>query len=447
MDNAYYLERQRQFESNARTYPRHLPLAIAKAEGLYITDVEGKTYMDCLCGAGALALGHNHPAVVEAIRQHLDARRPLQSLDLMTPVKDEFVSGLLSTLPDEFARRARLQFCSPCGTDAVEAALKLVKTATGRSSIWAASGGFHGQTHGSLALMGNHGPKQAVGGLMPDVHFFPFPYCYRCPMGKRQCEECRCGDFLGNMMLDPENGTPLPAGLITEVVQGEGGAIPADEGWLKQVRRYTSDAGIPLIFDEVQTGWGRTGLMYAFQHFDVVPDVLILSKAIGGGMPLALVAYDEKLDLWKPGAHSGTFRGNQLAMAAGIATLKVMTEDNIAAHAADMGERFRERLVPLLDEYEFLGDMRGKGLMLGLEIIDPHRRDSAERPIGNPGLAAKIQSECFKRGLIVELGGRNATVVRLLPPLIIDAAQVEAVCDVLVRACAAVSRLGDNGDV
>ena len=443
MNNADYLERQSRFESNARTYPRRLPLAIAKAEGLYVTDVDGRVYMDCLCGAGALALGHNHPVVLEAIRRHLDMGRPLQTLDLTTPVKDEFVADLLATLPSGFARKARVQFCSPCGTDAVEAALKIVKTATGRSAIWAASGGFHGQTHGSLALMGNHAPKQAISGLMPGVHFFPFPYRFRCPMGQRPCEDCRCEALLGTMLTDPESGMPHPAGLITEAVQGEGGVIPANSDWLKAVRRHASDAGIPLILDEVQTGWCRTGRMYAFEHFDVIPDVLILSKAIGGGLPLAVVVYDEQLDVWKPGAHSGTFRGNQLAMATGIATLQLLLKDQIAAHASAMGERFLQRLLPLQSEYAFVGEVRGKGLMLGIEIVDPEHCDRRNRALANPTLAAKIQAECFKRGLIVELGGRQGAVVRLLPPLIVDDRQVDAICDVLVRACAAVFR-GDG---
>ena len=440
MNNAYYLERQSRFESNARTYPRHLPLAIRKAEGLYVTDVDGRVYMDCLCGAGALALGHNHPAVIEAIRHHLDAQRPLQTLDLPTPEKDEFVAALLATLPDSFARRARVQFCSPCGTDAVEAALKIVKTATGRSSIWAASGGFHGQTHGALALMGNHGPKQAIGGMMPGVHFFPFPYHFRCPMGKNPCLECHCSDSLANMLADPESGMLRPAGFITEVIQGEGGAVPANEEWLKQVRRLTSEEGVPLIFDEVQTGWGRTGRMYAFEHFGIVPDVLILSKAIGGGLPLAVVVYDEKLDVWKPGAHSGTFRGNQLAMAAGAATLEFIIKHKIAAHVMAMCERFLKQLGHLRSQYAFVGDVRGKGLMLGLEVVDHERCDLMNRPIGSGELAREIQVECLKRGLIVELGGRRGAVVRLLPPLIIDTGQVDAICDVVAKACEAVAR-------
>ena len=193
---------------------------------MYITDVDGRTYMDCLSGAGTLALGHNHPVAVDAIRRHLDLGTPMQTLDLVTPLKDEFVNELFSTLPCEFAANAKIQFCSPCGTDAVEAALKLVKTATGRSGIWASSGGFHGQTHGSLALMGNTGPKQTVPNVMPGVQFVPFPYSYRCPLGQTRCTDCRCDGYIENLAADPESGLVTPAGFITEVVQGEGGGSP-----------------------------------------------------------------------------------------------------------------------------------------------------------------------------------------------------------------------------
>jgi len=193
-------------------------VAIRRAEGLYVTDVDGRIFMDCLCGAGTLALGHNHPAVVGAIRRHLDEGYPLHSLDLTTPVKHRFVEELLSTLPAHFATRARIQFCSPSGADAVEAAIKLVKTATGRSGMTAFQGGYHGQTHGALALMGNLGPK--VAGLMPDVHFHPYPYAYRCPMGEQSCTNCTCDRFSRIALSDPEGGVTLPAGIILEPVQG-----------------------------------------------------------------------------------------------------------------------------------------------------------------------------------------------------------------------------------
>jgi diaminobutyrate-2-oxoglutarate transaminase len=183
LSQQYYLDRQEQYESNARTYPRRLPLAIQQAHGLYVTDVNGQVYLDCLAGAGTFALGHNHPVVTEAIRRHLDEGRPLHTLDLTTPTKDQFVEELFASLPPEFATRARIQFCGPTGADAVEAALKLVKTATGRRSVLAFQGAYHGQTHGTLGMMGNLGPKSPVTGLMPDVHFLPYPYAYRSPFG------------------------------------------------------------------------------------------------------------------------------------------------------------------------------------------------------------------------------------------------------------------------
>jgi diaminobutyrate-2-oxoglutarate transaminase len=308
----YYLDRQQGYESNARTYTRRLPLVIHKAKGLYVTDVDGRVYLDCLAGAGALALGHNPPVVIEALRRHLSEELPLHTLDLATPTKDQFVEELFASLPPEFASRAKIQFCGPTGADAVEAALKLVKTATGRRSILAFQGGYHGQTHGTLALMGNLGPKAPLAGLMPDVHFLPYPYTYRCPFGCAVCDGRHLSAYVENLLDDPESGIAPPAGLILEVVQGEGGSIPAPDDWLRDVRRITRERDIPLIVDEIQTGWGRTGKLYAFEHAGIVPDVVVLSKAIGGSLPLAVVVYHEDLDTWKPGAHTGTFRGNQL---------------------------------------------------------------------------------------------------------------------------------------
>ena len=428
-----YLDRQAQTESNARSYPRKLPVAIRRAEGLYVSDVDGQVFMDCLCGAGTLALGHNHPSVLAAIRRHLDEGYPLHSLDLTSPVKHRFVEDLLSTLPAQFASKARIQFCSPSGADAVEAAIKLVKTATGRSGMIAFQGGYHGQTHGALALMGNLGPK--VPGLMPGVHFHPYPYAYRCPMGEQGCTHCTCAKFSRMAVNDPEGGVALPAGMILEAVQGEGGVIPAPTHWLQDIRNICDEKRIPLIIDEVQTGWGRTGTMYAFESAKILPDVVVLSKAIGGGLPLAVIVYREELDVWKPGAHAGTFRGNQLAMATGLATLEHLREQDILSNVQKMGLRFMDLLLTLQARHDFIGDVRGKGLMLGMEIADPECTDQMDRPKGNGELARKLQAACFAEGLIVELGGRNGAVMRLLPPLNVTAAQVDAICGVLSRAC------------
>jgi diaminobutyrate-2-oxoglutarate transaminase len=438
-----YLDHQAQTESNARSYPRKLPLAIRRAEGLYVSDVDGRVFMDCLCGAGTLALGHNHPVTVEAIRKHLDEGYPLHSLDLTSPVKHGFVEELLSTLPAPFASKARIQFCSPSGADAVEAAIKLVKTATARSGMIAFQGGYHGQTHGALALMGNLGPK--VPGLMPDVQFHPYPYAYRCPMGNQRCKDCNCGQFSRSALSDPEGGVALPAGMIFEVVQGEGGVIPAPKQWLQEMRSISHEKGIALIVDEVQTGWGRTGTMYAFEESGILPDVIVLSKAIGGGLPLAVIVYREELDVWKPGAHAGTFRGNQLAMATGLATLHYIREHDILGNVQAMSSRFMEQLLALQRRHHFIGDVRGKGLMLGMEIVDPECSDEMGRPKGSGALARNLQAACFSEGLMVELGGRRGAVMRLLPPLNVAASQVDAICNVIARACQMVERTEERG--
>lgn len=306
------LQRQAARESNARTYPRHIPLALQQAHGIYLRDTHGQLFMDCLAGAGTLALGHNHHAAIDAIRATLDAGLPLHTLDLTTPVKDSFIEVLFSSLPADLARRGRIQFCGPTGADAIEAALKLAKTATGRSGVLAFSGAYHGMTHGTLGITGNLAPKRRLGSLMPDVHFLPYPYDYRCPFGLGGEAGIDAGlHYIDRLLADPESGVLLPAAVVLEVVQGEGGVIPAPPRWLQELRSITRRHGIVMIIDEVQTGLGRTGSLYAFEPADIDPDVLVLSKAVGGGLPLSVIVYDEALDTWSPGAHAGTFRGNQ----------------------------------------------------------------------------------------------------------------------------------------
>ncbi len=434
------LQRQQQQESNARSYPRRIPLALKRARGIYVEDVEGRQFIDCLAGAGTLALGHNHPVVVEAIQRVLADELPLHTLDLTTPVKDRFVQDLFGVLPEALRREAKVQFCGPTGTDAVEAALKLVRGATGRSTVLAFHGAYHGMSQGALSLMGSLGPKQPLGALLSSgVQFMPYPYDYRCPFGLGGEAGVKANlHYLENLLLDPESGVPLPAAVILEVVQGEGGVIPADIEWLKGVRRITAQAGVALIIDEIQSGFARTGRMFAFEHAGIVPDVVTLSKAIGGSLPLAVVVYRDWLDTWKPGAHAGTFRGNQMAMAAGSAVLRFLKDHDIPAHAAAMGERLSAHLRHLARDYPQLGDVRGRGLMQGVEIIDPAAAtDALGHPLANGALASRIQRECLKRGLILEVGGRHGAVVRFLPPLIITAAQVDEVIDRFSRALAA----------
>src|SRR6266536_1648929 len=282
------LARQARRESSARTYPRNLPLALVRGEGIHVTSSDGRTFIDCLAGAGTLALGHNHPVVVEAVRAALDRGLPLQTLDLATPVSDELVTELLAELPPELARGARIQFCGPSGADAVEAAWKLTKTATGRRGLLAFHGGYHGMTHGALAATGTVAAKAPVGGLAGEVQFLPFPSRYRCPLGiGGEAGELACAGYVERLLEDPSSGVSPPAGLLLDVVQGGGGVLPAPDRWLRTMRRLTAAHGMPLIVDEVQS---RSGRLFAFEHDGVVPDVLVLSKALGGGLPLPAAA-------------------------------------------------------------------------------------------------------------------------------------------------------------
>ncbi|MFF2524939.1 diaminobutyrate--2-oxoglutarate transaminase family protein [Streptomyces liangshanensis] len=424
------LRRQALRESAARTYARSLPIVPVRARGLTIEGADGRRYLDCLSGAGTLALGHNHPVVLDAIRKVLDSGAPLHVLDLATPVKDAFTTELFATLPPRFARHARVQFCGPAGTDAVEAALTLVRTATGRSGVLSFTGAYHGMTAGALAASGG----------APDVRVtrLPYPYDYRCPFGiggERGAE--LAARWTENLLDDPKGGVPAPAAMILEPVQGEGGVIPAPDAWLRRMREITTARSIPLIADEVQTGVGRTGTFWAVEHSGITPDVMVLSKAIGGSLPLAVIVYHEDLDCWQPGAHAGTFRGNQLAMAAGAATLAYVRENHLAERAALLGARMLGQLQGLAANHPCIGDVRGRGLMIGVELVSPEA-DAPAPP--DPVLARAVQQECLRRGLIVELGGRQSAVVRLLPPLTLTDEQAAAVLDRFADALAAAER-------
>ncbi|MFF2848599.1 diaminobutyrate--2-oxoglutarate transaminase family protein [Streptomyces sp. NPDC058001] len=429
------LRRQSARESAARTYARALPIVPVRARGLTIEGADGRRYLDCLSGAGTLALGHNHPVVLEAIRAVLDSGAPLHVLDLATPVKDAFTTELFRTLPHGLAEHARIQFCGPAGTDAVEAALKLVRTATGREGLLAFTGAYHGMTAGALEASG--------GARDVRVTRLPYPQDYRCPFGTGGTRGAELSArWTENLLDDPKSGVPDPAGMILEPVQGEGGVIPAPDDWMRRMRALTAARGIPLIADEVQTGVGRTGTFWAVEHSGVVPDVMVLSKAIGGSLPLAAVVYHDDLDVWPPGAHAGTFRGNQLAMAAGAATLAHVRENRLAERAGILGARMLAQLQGLAAEHPCVGDVRGRGLMIGLELVDPAAEDltAPGPPPAAPELAAAVQRACLRRGLIVELGGRHSSVVRLLPPLTLTDEQASAVLDRLADAIAETSR-------
>nr|WP_234332123.1 aminotransferase class III-fold pyridoxal phosphate-dependent enzyme [Streptomyces sp. NRRL F-5650] len=381
----------------ARTHARALPVVPVRARGLTIEGADGRRYLDCVSGGGTLALGHNHPVVLEAIRAVLDSGAPLHVMDLTTPVEDAFVTELLRTLPPGLAGHARVRFCGPTGTDPVACAVSLVRAATGRSRV--------------ISVPGEPFPDERF----PDR---PFPH-------------------------DGEAGQEPPAGLLLEPVRSEAGVFPAADALVRRLCARTAEQAVALVVDERETGVGRTGAYWAFEHSGVTPDVLILAKAIGGSLPLAAVVHHEDLGATadRPvtapaeGTGAGAFRGNQLALAAGAATLAHVREHRLAEHAAALGGRMLGRLRALAAESACLGDVRGRGLMAGIELVSPD---------GTPGtpaqLAAAVRRECLRRGLIVDVTGPGANVVRLLPPLIVTEEQMSAVLDRLADAVRAVDR-------
>jgi diaminobutyrate-2-oxoglutarate transaminase len=415
-------------ESSARTYASKFATLFESGTGVRLRDQSGRDIIDCLACAGALPLGHNHPEIREALLRFITSDHVQQVLDLTTPAKFEFVQELFGLLPEEWSSKAKIQFCSPSGSDAVEAAMKLTRFATRRQPIIAFHGAYHGMTSGALAAMGNLSPKASLVAGAGGIHFAPYPYKYRCPFGTDGGDTDDLSiQYLSTLLGDPESGIPKPAAVIVEVVQGEGGCIPASDEWLRALRRLTQQQGIPLVIDEVQTGFARTGDMFAFQRSGIRPDVLVLSKALGGGFPLSVIVYDESLDLWPRGMHAGTFRGNQIAMVAGKVTMEILRRDRMVSHAQTVGAALCEGLKQLASRHPELGDVRGRGLMLGVEVVNPFSQ--AARAPQDGVLAAAIQRAAFANGLLIETGGRHSAVLRFLPPLILTKHDVGAILD------------------
>lgn len=445
--NRYFIDNQCNYESSARTYPFKFPIAISKAKGSWVEDVEGNRYLDFLCGAGTLSLGHNDDEINRVMVNLIQSGAPLHALDLATPVKDRFVKTLFSILPEEFASRAKIQFCSPSGTDAVDAAIKLCKTATGRGTVIAFSGGYHGMGHGTMALTGNCKAKNNVANIMPGVQFMPYPYSYRCPMGiGGEGGTKACIAYFEQFLRNPESGIIKPAAVIIEPMQGEGGVIPAPPEFLQAIRSITKEMGIPLIFDEIQCGMGRSGRFFAFEYADVIPDVLLISKSIGGSQPLSVVVYDKSLDLWESGAHAGTFRGNQLAMAAGTAVMERVSKPDFLAEVIRKGERIKSRFEELKQEVSIIGDVRGKGLMIGVEFVDPNGpRDLLGHPESSGIISECVQKKCFEKGLIMERGGRFGSVMRCLCALTVTDEEIDIALSIFSNAVKDVDNSVRNG--
>ncbi|EJL6734606.1 pyridoxal phosphate-dependent class III aminotransferase [Vibrio alginolyticus] len=418
---------QAEHESEVRSYPRRLPIAIKQAFGCLVEDTRGQIFLDCLAGAGTLALGYNHPEINQALKEQLDSGLPYQTLDIATSAKTTFIQSVKSFLPQELSENSVIQFCGPSGADAVEAAIKLAKQTTGRNTMFAFRGAYHGMTNGTMGMMGNLGTKARRTGLMSDVHFMPFPYNLRCPFGLSGDEGAKASiRYIDRLLNDDESGIMKPAAIIVEPVQGEGGVVPAPAFWLRELRRICDQHGILLIFDEIQCGVGKTGYNFAFEESGIVPDILCLSKAIGGGLPMSLLVINKQHDTWKPGEHTGTFRGNQLAMVSGAKALEIIQRDNLVEHANIAGQYLRYGLENIQKRVNCIAEVRGKGLMLGVEIKTPNGElNKFGEPQADSELTLSIQRAALERGLIVEKGGREGAVIRFLPPLIISFEQID----------------------
>lgn len=425
--NAELLAFQEQYESSARTYPRNLPIAIRSAHGSYVRDMDGKSYLDFLSGAGVLALGHCHPDIVEAIRTQAGVFG--HGLDIATPVRTEFMRRLLDRLPETMREDTKVHMCGPTGADAVEAAIKLCKAATGRHEVVAFQGSYHGCSAGAMAVTSLVSMKQEVNGHhLPGVHFMPFSYCNRCPL-KLSPENCdtNCVAMIESALGDSHSGFTQPAAVIVELVQGEGGSIPARPDFVRRLRAATQSAGVPLIVDEIQTGGGRTGTWFAFEQYGIEPDVVLLSKALGGGLPVSVMLYRASLDTWPAGTHIGTFRGNQLAFAAGVALQRTFDRDKILENVRSRSQQAFSALRPLTHRLECVAEVRGLGLMIGVELANTGFVSGGE-------LARAVQRECLRSGLIVELGGRDDCVIRLLPPLNIADFEMTRALEILTNS-------------
>jgi diaminobutyrate-2-oxoglutarate transaminase len=385
-------------------------------------DEHGKDYLDFLTGAGASILGHAHPAIVDAIRRYDGGF--YSHLDLFTILEKEFIESLLQILPFASRNDVRVHFCAPTGSDAVEAALKLARIATGRSGVWAFAGSYHGGTQGALSVTSN---KRLRGlGLHGnhDVVFFPFPspsvFAFTFSSEEKAVE---LSTFLLNTALsDDHSGIEKPAAIIIEPVQGEGGVHVAPKRFMLFLREFCDRHDIILICDEVQSGFGRTGNWFACQHYQIEPDIICISKGIGGGLPIALIAYRSKFNVWPSGAHIGTFRGPSASIACSIAIMRIARESMMLEQVNDVGSRLLYGLSHLQQKHSIIADIRGIGLFLGVELS-----------LNQPDESARLGQLLIENRIIAETVGRNGKTLKLLPPLNLSAPDAQEFCTRLDR--------------
>lgn len=385
-------------ESEVRGYCRTWPTVFEKAHGSRLVDETGREFIDFFCGAGALNYGHNHPAMKSALIDYLGGDNVIHSLDMSTVAKRDFLERFQQVVLEPRDLEYRVQFPGPTGTNSVEAALKLARKVTGREEVISFTNAFHGMTLGSLAVTGNALKRGGAG--VPLSHSSVMPYCDYLDEGSSL-------DYFELILGDAGSGVDEPAAVIVETTQGEGGLKSASDGWLRRLSDICRQHEILLIVDDIQMGVGRTGPFFSFERAGIVPDIVCLSKSLSGyGLPMALTLFRPELDVWEPGEHNGTFRGNNPAFVTATAALDLWDSEDIAAGVSHRADTVEKELLSLVADTDGT-EHRGRGLAQGVVFE-------------NPDVTTATVRECFDRGLILETSGPDSEVAKLMPSLLID---------------------------
>ncbi|MBI4877923.1 MAG: acetyl ornithine aminotransferase family protein [Acidobacteria bacterium] len=414
------IERDQRTLSPSSTRP--YPLVVARGAGAMVEDVDGNRFLDLNAGIAVAASGHCHPRVVEAIRRQAEKLIHMSGTDFYYENMVELAERLAALAPGGGPRRV---YFGNSGTEAIEAAMKMARYHTGRDKFIAFLGGFHGRTLGALSLTGSKAvQRKGFGPLVPGVLHVPYADCYRCAYGRKP-ETCaaECAGHIEDDLLPSIAPPEEVAAVVFEPVQGEGGYVVPPQKFFDRLRELAARHGILLIADEVQSGMGRTGKMWASDHFGLAPDILAVAKGIASGLPLSATVARAELMQWKPGAHASTFGGNPVAVSAALATLELLEED-LVANAARIGACMRARMDEWPARFPFVGQVRGLGLMIGVEFV----RSQAGRERA-PELRDRVVQLAFERGLLVLGAGRNT--LRLCPPLVITRDQAGFAVDTL----------------
>jgi len=407
------------------SYTRDYPFVMAKGEGAVVEDVDGNVFLDCAAGIAVNSTGHAHPDVVRAITTQAQKFLHMSGTDFYYEPQVALAEEIASIVPVGGGSGEVRSFFSNSGAEAIEAAIKLARYASKRFNLIAFLGSFHGRTLGALSVTSSkYVQRRGFGPMLPGVFHAPYANCYRCPVGLRP-ESCQaeCLSFVEDQILIHLVSPDEVAAVLVEPIQGEGGYVVPPRGFLTALRELCDRHGILLVIDEVQSGIGRTGKMFACEYDGVEPDVLLTAKGLGSGMPIGAIIAREDVMKWGPGAHGSTFGGNPVCCAAALATLDLV-EGGLMANATPMGDRLRTGLGRLAERHATLGDVRGLGLMIGVDIVtDRATREPA------PRLVHELVQRAFRRGLLLLGAGKSA--LRLAPPLVIDSSDVDTALGII----------------